>query len=153
MSIGTRWPTRSRTRWRTGGRPPASSAWPVAGVLSLLALDEAPLPGYPVVPAGLAATLALVQALDCREREAPLWVLTRGAVATAPGEAPASPVQAQAWGLGRVAGLEHPDRWGGLIDLPPVLDERAAGAAVRGAGRVLARTRSRSGARGSSAGG
>ena len=32
-----------------------------------------------------------------------------------------------AWGLGRVAGLEHPERWGGLIDLPPVLDERPAG--------------------------
>ena len=30
------------------------------------------------------------------------------------------------WGLGRVAALEHPDRWGGLIDVPPVLDERAA---------------------------
>jgi NAD(P)-dependent dehydrogenase (short-subunit alcohol dehydrogenase family) len=37
-----------------------------------------------------------------------------------------SPVQAQTWGLGRVAALEHPDRWGGLIDLPPMLDERAA---------------------------
>ena len=35
-------------------------------------------------------------------------------------------MQAQVWGLGRVAALEHPDRWGGLIDLPPVLDERAA---------------------------
>ena len=31
-----------------------------------------------------------------------------------------------AWGLGRVAGLEQPDRWGGLIDLPPALDDRAA---------------------------
>ena len=38
----------------------------------------------------------------------------------------ASPAQAMAWGLGRVAGLEDPGRWGGLVDLPPVLDERAA---------------------------
>ncbi|MER6417112.1 type I polyketide synthase, partial [Streptomyces humidus] len=30
------------------------------------------------------------------------------------------------WGLGRVAALEYPDRWGGLIDLPEVLDRRAA---------------------------
>ena len=35
-------------------------------------------------------------------------------------------MQAQVWGLGRVAALEHPDRWGGLVDVPPVLDERAA---------------------------
>ena len=34
-----------------------------AGVISLLALDEVPLAGQPAVPAGLAATLALVQAL------------------------------------------------------------------------------------------
>jgi NAD(P)-dependent dehydrogenase (short-subunit alcohol dehydrogenase family)/acyl carrier protein len=33
-------------------------------------------------------------------------------------------VQGQVWGLGRVAGLEHPERWGGLADLPPVWDGR-----------------------------
>ncbi|MFD8923458.1 type I polyketide synthase, partial [Streptomyces sp. NPDC059569] len=27
------------------------------------------------------------------------------------------------WGLGRVAALEHPDRWGGLVDLPDAQDE------------------------------
>ncbi len=60
-----------------------------------------------------------MQALGDAGIEAPLWVLTRGAVAAGPGEALTSPVQALAWGLGRVAALEHPDRWGGLIDLPP----------------------------------
>ncbi|WP_456095365.1 type I polyketide synthase, partial [Parafrankia discariae] len=64
-----------------------------------------------------------------------------------------SPSQALAWGLGRVVGLEHPDRWGGLLDLPETLDVRAFGritavlaglpggedqVAVRGSG-VLAR--------------
>ena len=97
----------------------------VSGVLSLLALDEAPLAGHPAVPGGLAATVALVQALGEAGITAPAWVATRGAVAAVPGEVLASPVQAQAWGAGRVAALEHPDRWGGLIDLPPVLDERA----------------------------
>ena len=116
----------------------------VSGVLSLLALDEAPLSGQPpsavprvpdgqAVPAdpvmagGLAGTLTLVQALGDAGVGAPLWVLTCGAVAAGTGEALASPVQAQAWGLGRAAALEHPDRWGGLADVPPVLDERAAG--------------------------
>ena len=99
----------------------------VAGVLSLLALDETPTPGYPAVPAGLAGTQLLIQALGDAEVGAPLWVLTCGAVAAGPGEVPGRPVQAMAWGLGRVAALEHPDRWGGLIDMPPLLDERAAG--------------------------
>jgi NAD(P)-dependent dehydrogenase (short-subunit alcohol dehydrogenase family)/acyl carrier protein len=56
-----------------------------------------------------------------------LWVVTCGAVAAGAGEVLASPVQAGIWGLGRVAALEHPDRWGGLIDVPPVWDERVAG--------------------------
>ncbi|MEU5540492.1 SDR family oxidoreductase, partial [Streptomyces sp. NPDC020362] len=97
----------------------------VSGVLSLLALDETPLGAHPVVAAGLAATLGLVQALGDTGVAGPLWVLTRGAVAGGPGEVPSSPVQAQVWGLGRVVALEHPDRWGGLVDLPAVLDERA----------------------------
>jgi pimaricinolide synthase PimS2 len=97
----------------------------VAGVLSLLALDEAPLTGCPGVPSGLAGSMSLVQAIGDIGVGAPLWMVTQGAVAAGGPEVPAHPVQAQAWGLGRVVGLEHPDRWGGLIDLPPVLDERA----------------------------
>ncbi|MEV0374958.1 type I polyketide synthase [Streptomyces sp. NPDC050636] len=97
----------------------------VAGVVSLLALDETPVPEYPVVAQGLAATLALVQALGDAEVDAPLWVTTCGATATGAGEALTNPVQTQVWGFGRVVGLEHPDRWGGLIDLPAVFDERA----------------------------
>ncbi|MCX4862352.1 type I polyketide synthase [Streptomyces canus] len=97
-----------------------------AGVLSLLALDEIPVPEHPVVPRGLAATVALVQALGDAGIDAPLWAATSGAVAATPGEAPSSPAQAQVWGLGRVVALEHPDRWGGLIDLPAALDARAA---------------------------
>ena len=82
-----------------------------------------------------------------------MWVLTRGAVAAGPGEVPVSPVQAKVWGLGRVAALEHPDRWGGLVDVPPVLDEpgrrRGCARCWPGAGR----TRSRSGRPGSWPGG
>jgi mycoketide-CoA synthase len=95
-----------------------------AGILSLLALDEQPGTGHPVVTAGVAATLTLIQAAGDLEITAPLWVATRGAVATAPGEDPVRAVQTQTWGLGQVAGLEHPDRWGGLIDLPPRWDGR-----------------------------
>ncbi|HEV2636989.1 MAG TPA: SDR family NAD(P)-dependent oxidoreductase [Actinocrinis sp.] len=98
----------------------------IAGVLSLLGLDESPLADQPAVPTGVAGTLGLIQALGDTGTGAPLWLLTRGAVAAADGDTLASPIQAQLWGLGRTAGVEHPDRWGGLIDLPAALDDRAA---------------------------
>ncbi|GAB1818696.1 type I polyketide synthase [Herbidospora sp. RD11066] len=99
-----------------------------SGVLSLLALEEAPLPGHPSVPSGLAATQGLIQVLGDAGVGAPLWVVT-GAVT--------DPVQAQVWGLGRVAALEHPDRWGGLVDVPEELTERDVarlGAVLAGCG-------------------
>ncbi|WP_342776383.1 type I polyketide synthase [Streptomyces armeniacus] len=98
----------------------------VSGVLSLLALDEEPHPELPAVPGGLAATLTLVQALGDLGVEAPLWCATSGAVAIGRSEPVSSAPQALVWGLGRVAALEHSDRWGGLVDVPAVLDARAA---------------------------
>ncbi|WP_030211118.1 KR domain-containing protein, partial [Streptomyces sp. NRRL S-87] len=87
----------------------------VAGVVSLLALDEA---------AGVVATAGLVQALGDAGVEAPLWCVTRGAVSVGRSDRLVSAVQAQTWGLGRVAALELPGRWGGLVDLPETWDER-----------------------------
>ncbi|MFC3352358.1 type I polyketide synthase, partial [Streptomyces echinoruber] len=104
-------------------RGPTADAEP-AGVLSLLALDERPHPDHPAVPQGLAHTLALVQALGDLGVDAPLWCATRGAVAVAPADPLTSASQALVWGFGRVAALEHGERWGGLIDLPAVLDTR-----------------------------
>jgi len=103
-----------------------------SGVLSLLAADERDHPEAPGVPAGLAGTVALVQALLQLGGTAPLWCLTRGAVSATPGEHAGSPAQAQLWGLGRVVALEQPQLWGGLVDLTaePVTDrlvERVAG--------------------------
>ena len=100
---------------------------PAGGVLSLLALDE----GFP----GVAATLALIQALGDADTDAPLWCVTRGAVSVGAGDPLHSPTQAQVWGLGRVAGLEEPDRWGGLIDLPAQPDRHE----LERLGAVLAR--------------
>ena len=92
------------------------------GALSLLALDEAALPDHPALPRGLALTLALVQALGDASIQAPLWLLTRGAVSIGRSDPLAHPLQALTWGLGRVVALEHPERWGGLLDLPDALD-------------------------------
>jgi len=92
----------------------------VAGVVSLLAVAGGADEEFPVVPTGVAGTLALVQALGDATIQGSLWCLTCGAVAAGPGDLAPDAVQGQVWGLGRVAGLEHPDRWGGLADLPPV---------------------------------
>ncbi|MBU3868477.1 SDR family NAD(P)-dependent oxidoreductase, partial [Streptomyces sp. 4503] len=104
----------------------AAADEPVHGVLSLLALDERPHPDHPAAPTGLLRTGVLVQALGDAGLDAPLWCATTGAVSTAASEPTGSAAQAQLWGLGRVVALEHPERWGGLIDLPATLDERAA---------------------------
>ncbi|WP_217809854.1 hypothetical protein, partial [Micromonospora sp. NBS 11-29] len=85
-----------------------------AGVVSLLALGGA--------DAG--AVLATVQAAAEAGLPGPLWWLTRGAVAVGAADAPVDPVAAGTWGLGRVAGLEEPGRWGGLVDLPAEVDAR-----------------------------
>ncbi|MEZ0095916.1 type I polyketide synthase [Streptacidiphilus sp. EB129] len=104
---------------------PDGSAAPVGGVLSLLALDERPHPAHPVVPVGTALNLALTQALGDLALNAPVWWATSGAVSTGPTDPVASPDQQLSWGLGRVAALEYPRCWGGLLDLPPALDARA----------------------------
>ncbi|WP_432126500.1 SDR family NAD(P)-dependent oxidoreductase [Streptomyces sp. bgisy082] len=90
---------------------------PVEGVLSLLGAEDRERPGTGLVPAAVLATLALAQAMEETSTTARLWCATRGAVTTAPGERPRS-AGAQLWGLGRVAALELPALWGGLVDLP-----------------------------------
>ncbi|GDY52027.1 hypothetical protein SVIO_026500 [Streptomyces violaceusniger] len=100
------------------------------GVLSLLSLADGPPTGAGVSRAGLTGTLALFQALGDAGVKGPLWCLTRGAVATADTEQVGVLAQRMVWGLGRIVALEHPERFGGLVDLPERWDTRA--------GRLLA---------------
>ncbi|QFU93047.1 type I polyketide synthase [Amycolatopsis sp. YIM 10] len=94
-----------------------------AGVVSLAGLSEAPSHG--AVPAGLLYSVEVVQALGDAGIEAPVWLVTRGAVAVGkPGEV-TRPEQGALWGLGRSAALELPRRWGGLVDLPERFDDQA----------------------------
>jgi acyl transferase domain-containing protein len=66
------------------------------------------------------SALNLVQAVLAREGAAParIHLVTCGAEAVRPGEVPAL-VQAPLWGLGRGIAVEHPEIWGGLVDLDP----------------------------------
>ncbi|MFF1918934.1 SDR family NAD(P)-dependent oxidoreductase, partial [Streptomyces sp. NPDC058239] len=96
----------------------------VDAVLSLLPMvDVGPRDGQ-AVPAGTAATLTLIHALADAGLQVPLWTLTSGAVAVERSDVLRNPEQSQVWGLGRVAALEQPERWGGLVDLPGSPSER-----------------------------
>ncbi|WP_152627607.1 type I polyketide synthase, partial [Streptacidiphilus melanogenes] len=94
-------------------RDAAQDATAVAGVVWLPGSDPEPV-----------LTATLVQALGDAGVVAPLWCLTGGAVSTGRSDRLAGPEQAQLWGLGRVVALEHPERWGGLVDLPETVDDR-----------------------------
>ncbi|MEH0974420.1 SDR family NAD(P)-dependent oxidoreductase [Micromonospora sp. CPCC 205546] len=98
---------------------------PVTGVLSLLGLRDQPHPAHPAVPVGTAATLLLLQALHDTGATTRLWCLTQGAVSTGDGDPVHGVAQSGLWGLGLVAGLEHPGLWGGLVDLPEQTDATA----------------------------
>ncbi|MFH8369281.1 SDR family NAD(P)-dependent oxidoreductase [Streptomyces sp. NPDC018031] len=97
----------------------------LAGVLSLLPLDERTHSHHPATPRGFGATRTLLQALGDAEITAPLWCATRGAVSTGPSDPLTGPGQSLVWGLGRVAAEEVPERWGGLVDLPAAVDRRS----------------------------
>ncbi|MGH8665574.1 MAG: type I polyketide synthase, partial [Burkholderiales bacterium] len=74
---------------------------------------------------GVVRALLAAQALVSVRGNTQLWLVTRGALAVRAGEA-VDPTHAAIWGFGRTFALEHPDRCGGLIDVP-----LAAGAAER----------------------
>ncbi|EQD87075.1 erythronolide synthase [Saccharopolyspora erythraea D] len=90
----------------------------VAGVLSLLAVDEAEPEEAPLALASLADTLSLVQAMVSAELGCPLWTVTESAVATGPFERVRNAAHGALWGVGRVIALENPAVWGGLVDVP-----------------------------------
>ncbi|OKI44032.1 type I polyketide synthase [Micromonospora sp. CB01531] len=88
-----------------------ADARPAAGVLWL--------PG----PAALDYLPALLRTLVRSGTPGRLWVATRGAVRISGDDLPPDPRAAMLWGAGRVAALEHPRLWGGLVDLPVPPDQ------------------------------
>ncbi len=103
----------------------ASSELSLKGVIYLWGLEATP-PEELTISAleqsqiwGCGGVLHLVQALVKHNRAASprLWLVTRGAM---PVDSTLSAVaQAPLWGLGKVIALEHPELWGGMLDLAP----------------------------------
>jgi acyl transferase domain-containing protein/surfactin synthase thioesterase subunit/acyl carrier protein len=69
----------------------------------------------------LGSTLSLLRAV-VEPREAlsatpRIWLVTRNVVSVSSDDPPSDPASAPVWGFGRSAALEHPQVWGGLLDL------------------------------------
>ena len=72
-------------------------------------------------------TIHLLQTLVAECASPPkLWLVTRHALAVSPRDSVQGVAQSPLWGLGKVIALEHPEAWGGLIDLGPEADEHEA---------------------------
>src|SRR5262249_406460 len=71
--------------------------------------------------AGPQSVLSLIRQMSDRSWQIPprLWLVTRGAQFVNDETQGLSPAQATMWGLGRVIREEHPEFWGGLIDISP----------------------------------
>ncbi len=89
------------------------------GIISFLAIDDRAHPDFPGLSVGVLATLLVAQAHCDSGLALPLWVVTQNGVSVSSDDGPIQPSQSAVWGLGQSACLEHPDLWGGLIDLPP----------------------------------
>ncbi|MEU3491857.1 KR domain-containing protein, partial [Streptomyces massasporeus] len=106
--------------------PAGAGAEEFAGLLAGLDQPAGELAGVVSLLGSAASVLALVQAVESSGASGvPVWAVTRGGVSTGAGDAGGVCAEAAGvWGLGRVAGLELPGVWGGLIDVPAGADGR-----------------------------
>ncbi|WP_253830908.1 type I polyketide synthase [Prauserella aidingensis] len=94
---------------------PVTDALAARGADVLVDAAEATVPALVVCADDPADLLAALHAAPQGTR---VWGVTTQAVTAGPADPAPIPEHAAAWGLGRVAALELPDTWGGLVDLP-----------------------------------
>ncbi len=76
---------------------------------------------------GPVALLAIAQALLGSGSRARLWIVTSGAQSTGAPIPDGGLLQSPLWGMGKTFALEHPEAWGGLVDVDPGEPDRWAG--------------------------
>ncbi len=99
---------------------------PLRGVIDLWPLDVTTdrltfgqLQESQKIVAGSALSLfrAVVDARSGQNSVPRIWLVSRNAVSALPADPPAEAAAGALWGVGRSAALEHPQNWGGLVDL------------------------------------
>ncbi len=106
--------------------------------LGVPSLDDAEPDWERVRRLGVGSVPGLVRAVESMDWaiKPRMWLVTRGGQRVGPETSPLAIAQSPVWGLGGVLAVEHPDWWGGLIDLDP--DETGEQANVRAAKSLLA---------------
>jgi phthiocerol/phenolphthiocerol synthesis type-I polyketide synthase D len=105
----------------------AADAEPLCGVVHLWSLDATPVSQTSPVSLVEDQTLSTGSALHVLQalvhaggNEPPrVWLVTQGAQAVAADASALAVAQSPLWGLGRTCAMEHPELWGGLVDLDP----------------------------------
>jgi phthiocerol/phenolphthiocerol synthesis type-I polyketide synthase D len=105
----------------------AADAEPLCGVVHLWSLDATPVARTSATSLVEDQTLSATSALHALQavvhaggNEPPrVWLVTQGAQAVTTDAAALAVAQSPLWGLGRTCAMEHPELWGGLIDLDP----------------------------------
>jgi natural product biosynthesis luciferase-like monooxygenase protein len=97
----------------------------IAGIVHAWALDAPPTDKLTDaslaehVALGCGALLHLVQGMAKLSTAPRLWIVTRNAQFVDDTPAPTAVAQSLVWGFGRTIAVEHPELWGGLVDLSP----------------------------------
>ncbi len=106
---------------------------PFGRVLYLRALDRVRADDFSALreaqACGVGGVVARMPALLQQPPGVALWIVTQGAQPVRSDDC-VEPAQSPLWGLGRVLALEHPEIWGGLIDLPAAGDPAALAGAL-----------------------
>ncbi len=98
---------------------------PLHGVIHLWSLDTTPVEALTLTALeadqilGVQSALSLIQALVEQAVQTRLWLITQGAQPVETTDTNLAVSQAPIWGLGKTCAMEHPELWGGLIDLDP----------------------------------
>ncbi|WP_283781933.1 type I polyketide synthase [Streptomyces kronopolitis] len=109
--------------WLLLGEVPPALGSLFADPVTAASWDRSTAPDGVLVGAARAEDLLAALHEVAGRQTGPVWCVTSGAVTVGTADPAADVRAAGVWGLGRVAGLELPDRWGGLVDLPERIDD------------------------------